>query len=300
MVVFEQVFILFFFGIIGYTLAKTGVVDAAHGKLLSALLVYVLLPANIFNTFSVRFTVGYISENASFLGLSFLVVGALSVLGFFVGRLFSRDPYEQRIFEYTTVSPNFGYFGYALAASLFGDALEIMVFTMPVQIYVHTYGFARLTKSRFRLKELLQPVTLAILLGAVVGLSSLPLPSVVTDVAGRAAACMGPVSMLLAGIVVSEYRLRDMFTDKRTYLITAIRLLALPLLGGLLLTPFTTPVQLASIVLFLSLPCGLNTVVFPKLVDEDCHLGASMAIISNILACLTIPLVLWIFGIGAV
>ena len=104
--------------------------------------------------------------------------------------------------------------------------------------------------------------------------------------------------MLLAGIVVSEYRLRDMFRDPRTYIITAIRLLALPLLGGLLLAPFTTPAQLASVVVFLALPCGLNTVVFPKLVDEDCRLGASMAIVSNILACATIPLVLWIFGIG--
>lgn len=297
MVVFEQVFILFFFGLVGYALAKSHLVDASHGKLLSALLVYVLLPANIFNTFSQRFSVGYLSENGEFLLLSFLVIGVLSVLAFFIGRLFSRDPYEQRIFEYTTVCPNFGYFGYALAAALFGDALEIMVFTIPVQIYVHTYGFATLTKSRFRPKTLLQPVTLAIFLGAALGLSGLTLPHVITDITGRAAACMGPISMLLAGIVVSEYRFRDMFTDKRTYLATAMRLLALPLAAGFLLSFFVSGRQLASIVLFFSLPCGLNTVVFPKLVDEDCHLGASMAILSNILACATIPLLCWIFGI---
>ena len=297
MVVFEQVFILFFFGLVGYALAKARVVDASHGKLLSALLVYVLLPANLFNTFSQRFSVGYLSENGGFLLLSFLVVGLLSVLAFVVGRLFSRDSYEQKIFEYTTVSPNFGYFGYALAASLFGNALEIMVFTIPVQIYVHTYGFARLTKSRLRLQTLLQPVVLAILLGVGIGLSGLALPPLIVDTTGRAAACMGPISMMLAGIVVSEYRFRDMFTDKRTYLATAMRLLALPLAAGFLLSFFVSGRQLASIVLFFSLPCGLNTVVFPKLVDEDCHLGASMAILSNILACATIPLVCWIFGI---
>lgn len=300
MVVFEQVFILFFFGIVGFALAKSGIVRAEHGKVLSALLVNVFLPANVFNTFSTRFTVGYISDNAPFLLLALGVTIALAILGVLVGRLLSRDPYEQKAFEYTVVSPNFGYFGFALAAALFGNALEIMVFTMPVLVYVHTYGFAILTKTKLNLRGLLNPVTVGLFLGALVGLSGITLPLVVTDITGRAADCMGPISMLLAGIVVSEYRLRDMFSDPRTYIITAIRLLALPLVGGLVLAPFTTEAQLASIVLFLSLPCGLNTVVFPKLVDENCRLGASMAIISNILACATIPLVLWLFGVSVV
>lgn len=300
MIVFEQVFILFLFGLVGYALAKSGAVNASHGKVLSALLVYVFLPANIFNTLATRFTVSYLGENSAFLLLSVLVIGVLSVLAHVVGRLFSRDKYEQKIFEYTLVSPNFGYFGYALAASLFGNALEIMVFTIPVQIYVHTYGFATLTKTRFRPKELLQPVTLAILLGAALGLSGLTMPALVSDITSRAASCMGPVSMLLAGIVVSEYPIADMFKNKKTYVMTFLRLFALPLVGGWILSPFTTPTQLASIVLFLSLPCGLNTVVFPKLVDEDCRLGASMAIISNIVACLSIPLVLGIFGISVI
>lgn len=298
MIVFEQVFILFFFGIVGYTLAKTKTVNASHAKILSALLVYVMLPANIFNTFSARFTVPYLTENAPFLLLSLGVTAVLVLISLLIGRLLSREKYEQKIFEYTAVSPNFGYFGYALAAALFESPLEIMVFTMPIIVYVHTYGFAVLTKTRLSLRGLVNPVTLGLLLGAVVGITGIPLPTVITDIATRASDCMGPVSMLLAGIVVSQYRLRDMFTDARTYLMSGIRLLALPLLGGLILAPFTTPAQFAAIVLFLSLPCGLNTVVFPKLVDEDCRLGASMAILSNILACATIPLVLWMFGIA--
>ena len=300
MVVFEQVFILFFFGVVGYVLAKTGLVNAAHGKILSALLVYVMLPANIFNTFSARFSIGYLSDNAPFLLVALVALALLVGASLLVSRLLSRDKYEQKIFEYTTVSPNFGYFGYALAASLFGTAFEMMVFTMPMIVYVHTYGFAVLTKSKLNLRGLVNPVTVALLIGAVVGITGVSVPFVLTDITTRAADCMGPVSMLLAGIVVSQYPLRDMFNNRRAFAMSAVRLLALPLIGGLLAAPFTTPAQFSAILLFLSLPCGLNTVVFPKLVDEDCRLGASMAIISNILCCLTIPLVLWIFGVSTV
>ena len=300
MVVFEQVFILFFFGVVGYVLAKTGLVNAAHGKILSALLVYVMLPANIFNTFSARFSIGYLSDNAPFLLVALVALALLVGASLLVSRLLSRDKYEQKIFEYTTVSPNFGYFGYALAASLFGTAFEMMVFTMPMIVYVHTYGFAVLTKSKLNLRGLVNPVTVALLIGAVVGITGVSVPFVLTDITTRAADCMGPVSMLLAGIVVSQYPLRDMFNNRRAFAMSAVRLLALPLIGGLLAAPFTTPAQFSAILLFLSLPCGLNTVVFPKLVDEDCRLGASMAIISNILCCLTIPLVLWIFGIRVI
>ena len=302
MVVFEQVFILFFFGLVGYALAKTGVVNAAHGKTLSVLLVNVFLPASVFNTFSSSFNVGYLSQNGPFLLVALAANAVIVLISILVGRLFSREKYEQKIFEYTTVSPNFGYFGYALALALFGSNLEMMVFTMPTLVYVHTYGFAVLTKSKMNLRGLFNPVTVALLVGALVGILGFApaLPTVLTSITGNAAACMGPVSMLLAGIVVSEYRLSDMFSDWRTYAITAIRLLVLPLLGGLIFSTFATPTQLGAVVLFLALPCGLNTVVFPKSVDEDCHLGASMAIVSNILACLTIPIVLAIFGISVI
>ena len=51
-------------------------------------------------------------------------------------------------------------------------------------------------------------------------------------------------------------------------------------------------------VIFYAMPCGLNTVVFPKMFGEDCKIGAGFAFISNIGACFTIPLVFGLFGIA--
>lgn len=39
-----------------------------------------------------------------------------------------------------------------------------------------------------------------------------------------------------------------------------------------------------------TMPTGLNTVVFPASEGRNCHLGAGMACVSNILGIFTIPL----------
>ena len=37
------------------------------------------------------------------------------------------------------------------------------------------------------------------------------------------------------------------------------------------------------------MPCGLNTIVFPRLVGEDCKTGARLALISHVFALISIP-----------
>ena len=42
----------------------------------------------------------------------------------------------------------------------------------------------------------------------------------------------------------------------------------------------------------------MNTIVFPKLVNEDCRAGAGLAVVSTVLACATIPVVMsYIFNL---
>ena len=135
------------------------------------------------------------------------------------------------------------------------------------------------------------------LLGAIFGFSGIKIPSVLSDIFGKASACMGPVSMLLAGMVVSEFDFGELLSMKRVYIITALRLVIIPVIIGYALLPINKTAMETAVILF-AMPCGLNTIVFPRLVGEDCRIGAGLALLSNILACITIPLVLVFFGIG--
>lgn len=124
-----------------------------------------------------------------------------------------------------------------------------------------------LTGGKCSLKKLVNPVTLSMVLGAVVGLSGFRIPGPVESFLSKAAACMSPVSMLLTGIVISDYKLKELLSQWQVYVIAFMRLLKLEML------------------------------LLPTLMGQDCQPGAAMAFITSILCCITIPLCLLFFGI---
>lgn len=300
LVVFEQVATLFVFAAIGFALCKCGLIKAEHSRLLSTLLVYVFLPCNIFKTYAANFNLQYITEKHRLLTLSLIITLSLMAVGFFCAKLLSKNRYERSVLEYSIVVPNYGYMGYALTESLFGEAglINIMVFAIPVSLYIYTIGYCKLTKIGLSFKKLLNPVIIATVLGIIVGLAELPIPHIATDVLSRASNCMGPVSMILAGITVSQYRLRALLTNRSAYIITLLRLVIVPVGLGVILTLLGVRWELVGVsVLLFALPCGMNTIVFPRLVGENCEMGASLAFISNILACITVPIIFSVFVI---
>lgn len=103
--------------------------------------------------------------------------------------------------------------------------------------------------------------------------------------------------MLSAGIAVAEFDFRAMLRRREAYLVTVLHMLVIPILVGVSLFWLPDPQIRRVAVLTYAMPCGLNAVVFPKLVDENCEIGASAALLSNLIACLSIPVILTLFGI---
>jgi predicted permease len=89
-----------------------------------------------------------------------------------------------------------------------------------------------------------------------------------------------------------------MLSNKPVYLLTFLRLLGIPLVVcGILKLLGLQQEIVTAVLIVLALPCGLNTIVFPKLIGEDCKTGAALACVTSVLCCATIPFCLWLFGI---
>lgn len=301
LVIFQQVFILFVFVAIGYLLCKRKLVSFENSKILSALLVYVFLPFSTFKTFANNFTAEYISKKYYLIIISLIFVFTISFLGNLLGKVITKDKYERNIYEYSLVVSNYAYMGYPLAESLLGQdgLMNVMIFAIPVTVYIYTVGFARLTKSNMKLKNLLfSPVLIAIVLGAIVGLAEISVHGTVTTILNNASNCMGPVGMLLMGTVIAEFDFKSIIKNKNIYIVTFLRLIVIPAVTGGILSISGNREIVQTAVMFSALPCGLNTVIFPKLVDENCKPGAGLAVVSNLLGCITIPVMLSLFGGG--
>ena len=294
--VFNQVMMLFLFALVGFALSRSQILKPEHAQMLSALEVYVFLPCTIVKTFSANFSVEYLTQKYAILLIGIVILTCVILLSLAAARLFSKEVYERNVFIYSLIVPNMGYMGYALAEALYGSGtlLNVMIFGLPLNFFTYTAGYCLLTRKKLSFKNLINPVMIAVVCGCILGLSGLQIPTIATNALETGSACMAPISMILAGITISEFKFKELLGDIRMYIVTLLRLLIIPAAITLVLKAFGAHEVALLAVLAYAMPCGLNTIVFPKLIGEDCRIGASLALLSNVGACLTIPICLYL------
>ena len=296
-IVVEQIIILYTFILIGWGLGKWKKEQAKNSSLLSFLLVNLFLPIMVFRSFSRDFTVSYITENFLTLlisaGILLLIIGLASLLS----PLFSRDKFQRAVYHYSLTITNFSYIGFVLAENLLGSVglANMILFCIPASLYTYSVGFSTLAGGGSPVKKLINPITVAMVLGMIFGLVGIPMPAVVSTILSSASACVGPLSMLLTGFVLAGFKFRQLLPDWRVLLTCLLRLVLLPALvfflckGLALIMPLPDAVYPYA-VLFACLPCGSNAVIFPKLIGKDCDSGARIALYSHLISCFTIPI----------
>lgn len=298
LIILEQVGVLLLFCAIGYILAKKKVLDSGKGDLLSGMLVYMFMPATVFSSCASNCTVDYITRKYPLIlvsaGLLLLLIVAARVIARFMGpACYLRDMYE-----YSIIIPNTAYIGYPLMLSLYGSEglLDMLIFGLPLILYCYTIGYNILTdrrKEKFSLKKVLTPVTVAMALGCIVGLTGVKMPGMFTQVVDKSAACLAPLGTLLMGMSISEFSFKEMLSDKRLYWLTALRLVVIPLAVFGILKLGRWEFALIPAICSHCMPCGMNVIIFPKLIGQDCQKGAGLVLLSTVLSIITIPLCMY-------
>ncbi len=289
--VLKQLFILYIFLFAGWIIGKIKKDKAPHCDILSVLLINLFLPCKVFNTFSRNFTVSYFKEKYSFLIVSAILLSVIIIISFFLSKALTKREYERRVFRYSLTITNYSYLGYVLIEAVLGQAVltNFIFFGIPFIIYTYTFGYALLTGGSAPVKRLLNPITVSIIVGMIFGLAGLTLPDVLSKAVSMASDCVGPLSMLLTGITLSTFAVKELMTDKKAYIFSVLRLVMIPAVVYVAFRLLRLETVLPLALIITCMPCGLNTIVFPKLIGEDCRTGAGLALISHLFALATLP-----------
>ncbi|MBQ3542883.1 MAG: AEC family transporter [Oscillospiraceae bacterium] len=287
--------------IIGYILRRFHLEPGNTATVLSKLELYVLMPALTLSSFIKNCNLQSLQENGGLFVYGLVCTVAALGVGKLLGRCFSKDGYERKIYTYSLICANFGYIGKPLVASLFGSqgVFEFDIMTLSLSVLVYGYLVPSLVpegkeKSKGgRLRSLFSPITVVMLVGILLGLTgwSQYLPGFLLKTAESLGGCVGPVAMILTGFVIGGFHLPDLLKIKKVYLVSVLRLLVLPLVFVALvwLMGGDKNACLLTMIAFSS-ALGLNTVVIPATHGGDTHTGASMAMISSVACVVTIPL----------
>lgn len=298
----NQMLILFLFLALGFFLNRQLIIPVTSSLVLSKLETYLFVPCLIFSVFYKYCTVENFRAKWTYMLYGLIIMAVSLIIALPLAKAFAKDDYLKRIYTYSFAVANFSFMGNAVVLGMFGEEVlfDYMIFTLPLNMYVYSIGTASLKpagkNSKITFKAFINPIFIALVLGAVLGLTALPLPTFLTAAITSAGNCMSPLAMLLTGFVVGNFSLRQLTKDKKVYLASIIRLIALPTVFMLALFALKTDKDIIRVALCATaMPLGLNTVVFPAAYGGDTTPGASMALISHVMSVVTIPIMFTIF-----
>ena len=300
----SQTAFLFSFIAAGYLLSRCKLVPNNAQAVLSKLENYLFIPALVLGTFTGNFTAEKL-ESAWQLLLGSLVLGLIAIgVSLVLVKFCSKDAYERKIYTYGLCFSNFGFMGNAVVSALFPDVfLEYLIFTLPLWSLIYLWGVPILLMDSSskpglaaRLKSFVNPMFICTIAGMCLGLLNVPIPAFLQQAVDTAGSCMSPIAMLLTGMTIAQFNLKEVLSIKGVYLVTGLRLLVLPLLflGAMLVLPLPGTFAICA-VCSLAMPLGLNTIIIPSALGKDTRVASGMALVSHILSCLTIPLILMLF-----
>lgn len=293
----EQMLFLFLCILIGFALNRARILTADADVVISRLESYVFVPAMVLNSFRTYCTADNLMADAKGLAFFMVMLGVYVALACLLAPRFAARQEETGIYRYGIAVPNYGFMGNSIVQGLLGDAMlfHYLILCIPAGMLGASAGIIWLTagKKRFSPKMLINPMFVAMLIGMALGFSRCPLPGFVGKTLVACAGCYSPLAMVLTGFVIGKYDFLGLFRRRNVYILTALRLVALPLacLGVCRLLRVDAQTTALAMV-FSAMPLGLNTIVFPAAYGGDETLGASMAVISNIVGLITVPLIL--------
>ncbi len=293
--VFSQILIILLYVLVGFAAGKLGLINPDHRKYLSGLCSVLILPFTILSASSQNVSGQEMRGMLVALAFTMATYLCVTLVSLAVHRATGAAPDMRAATTSLLTYPNCTFLGLPLCRALFGDmavlynasaliAFNVLFFTVQHSLF---------TGGRASLKNLLTPSMLSTV--ALIGMlaAGLHFPAPVQTVCSGVGAMITPLSLIIIGVMLSESALSTVLRQKKAYAITALRNLAIPLAGMLVLRllPLDSDARLCVLV-YLACPCATLTSIYAIRYDKAPEFCAHTVILSTILFAATLPVII--------
>ena len=290
-VVFNQCLLMLLYLYVGAALFKAKLITPEGSKALANLLLYVVLPCVVVNSFCVEWS----AEKALALPVSILAAAAVLALAMAVAHLFCR---KNPIDDFGAAFSNAGFMGFPLVSAVAGDESVFYAagFVALLNALQWTYGQYLLTGDKQRLSPRViwkNPLVLALVAGLIIFYFFLPLPGLVKSAMSSIAALNAPLAMIVLGVYLAQTRLRELFTNPHLYGVSALRLIGIPVASLLVLQLLPGQEEMRQALFIVSAaPVGSNVAVYAHKLGGDYSYAVQLVCLSTLLSIVTMPILM--------
>lgn len=279
----------------GFVCGKTGAIKPDGKKTLSELLLYLVLPAMILDSYLVQFDANTFENLLLAFGLSAALMLGGAVVAV-LATLKSKSP-DRIMLRFACIFSNAGYMGIPLVRALYGETgvLFASAFVTVFNILVWTLGYVMVTgqvepKSVFR-SIVTCPSVIAVAAGLIIYLCQIPVPGVLVETVGLVGDMNTPISMIITGLTMADRDLRGLLKNRDLPLVMGLRLLVIPLVCLAVLRLLGVRGIVADIVLLLeACPTAAITTVFAVRFSKSEDLAASSVVFTTLASMIWLPL----------
>ena len=305
----------------GVVLVKTKLLKKEDSVALSKISVFLLSPCVIVSSFSMKVD----GKAGQSLLLCFFYAILANFLFLFLGTLLRKplhlSPVEEMSMEYT----NCGNFVLPIVASVLGEEylLYVSAYITVYNLLVWTHGIhlfqgkAEQTKEEKSkgeqsgggqkqnafLKILFNPNILAILFGVFLFFTKISLPAPISLAISDLGKMIGPISMLITGIILGSMSFKKILSYRRIYMVTAFRLLFFPFIYLLLISVLSridgfldNPVLFLVTFLSAMAPAAANVSQFAILYGKEEEYASCINIFTTLCTIISVPILVYLSG----
>ena len=278
---------------LGFGITKAGMFSQKGRANLTDIIIYVILPCNIFDAFHQ----GLSPETIRQCIYVMLAAIGLQILYIILNRfLFIKFSPERRLVcQYATIVNNASFMGLPVLESVYGDigVLYGSIVLVPMRVFMWTAGLSLFTttKKKEKIKMLAtHPCILAVVLGFAYIFAPFKLPEFLSETISLVGNCTTALSMLVVGSILSEVNPRHIL-DKGSLYYSFFRLVAIPaILFGALSLLGADREMTGVVVLSSAMPAAVTTAMLAEKYGKDYAFATKTIFISTILSMITLPI----------
>ena len=276
----EKIFSLFLIMFMGYAVVHWGLLHAEDSKTLSLISLYLISPCVIISAFQVQYTPDVLHGLLLALAAAVLLHVGIIVVVNLLGHALHLDAVEKASMIYSSAF------------------LSVQLFLL----WSHAKSMLCGEKS-FALKKVLTNINMiAILAGAALFLLHIQLPAVIEDSLDMVGSAIGPISMIILGMLMAGMNFKKILGYRRLWLVTALRLVGIPLaavallkLSGLAhLVPDGQTILLVSL-LATCTPSASTITQMAQIYGKDADYASAINVVTTLLCIFTMPLMVALY-----
>lgn len=293
--VLNQILIMFILILVGYICYKLKLIDESLNKKLSDLLLMLVSPFLIFNSFQREFSKELLTGLLISLGLA-VITHLFGILAAYV-LLRGRNP-DVVIERFSVIYSNCGFIGIPIINGIFGSegVFYITAYITIFNLFLWTQGLIMMNgvqSPKTMIKTLISPTLVFIILGFIFFIAQIRVPAIIFDSMEYVAAMNTPLAMIIAGVTIAQTNIWKIFIKPRIYLAVFLKLIFIPVIVLLIYSKLQLEVPvLAAAVLAAACPTGATGTVFAIRYQKNALYASEIFAMTTLGALITIPVIM--------